>query len=229
MTHRLRPIGVFGVSLAITLAASSVAFAAPLYGKPVRPLTQPTQVSSSSTASNSDTSSSTTTPNQADPILAYHGNDTEGNGVAMTTADVPEQLKPSQVPACKQHSNVINAIMVRADTRSNNQIAFFTGLAGHVEIFYASSGKTTATYSQLVAAVNTDLTQAQNDLTALLASSTFSCNGNNPSGIVSTYRASLTTEETDIQNLQTAVRNLIQGVAQAVGYTLPGAAEGSQQ
>lgn len=216
MSLRLRIVGTLCASLALAFACSSLALAAPRFftATPTPQATVDTDEGDTTVYGGGSTNSSTTAADP-DPILADRG------ATTVATATVPETLKPAQLPACNKRSNLINAIMVHADTRSNNQIVFFMGTASNVEAFYVKSGKSIPTYSQLVAAINTDQSTAQDDLTTLLSDSTFSCKGSNPPGIVSAYQAGLTTEETDIQNLRDAVKNLIQGVAQAVGYTLP--------
>lgn len=213
MFKRLQIVGALSASIVFVFASSSVALAAPiLYGQPVRPLGSTQHTSSTSTSKTTASSSATT---------ATLESDTSNSNISTATGDVPEQLSQSQVRACGQHQNVITTIMDRADVRSLDQISLFSAIALNVENYYGNNTKTTATFGQLVTAVNTSQVQAYNDLTSLQGDTTFSCNGNNPSAIVSTYRAELTTMQAAILNLRTAVKNLILGVAQAEGYTLP--------
>jgi hypothetical protein len=238
MTRRLRVIGAVGATLALTLAVSSIAFATPLYG---RPLVAPRPVKTGPTPDSSNTASgvssaafdatgmgSSTTAESARP---NQSNSAQGSGTTTTTGNVQEHLKPNQLQPCEERIGVINEIMSRANTRAQNQIKLFTTVATNVEGFYASRGKTIGTYSQLVATVNADETQANSDLTALNVVSGFDCTGNNPVGIVSTYRSALAAVQTDSMNLRTAIKDLISGVAQAEGFTLsgPNAKNGGQQ
>lgn len=240
MTRNIRVVGALGASIALTFAVSAVTFAAPLYGQPLHYIPQPIipvsppKVSGSSTTKNSSSTSATssggsvttkTPPISRRPGPIHAGSSTTGSSNSTdsttATAEVKEQLQSSQLRTCQDRENVITEIMNRADTRAQNQLALFTNIATNVENFYVSKGKAVSIYGQLVAAVNADETQTSTDLATLKADSTFACNGNNPSGVVSTYRSDLTTVQTDLQNLRNAVKNLIAGVAHAEGYTLP--------
>jgi hypothetical protein len=236
MSLRLRSIGAIGTSLVLTLAASSITFAAPLYGHPIVSPEPVKATSPHTTGSNTaGTSPDNSVPSSADetpvsaPQSGGESSTTGSTAVTAASANVPEQLKPAQLPACKQHSNMINAIMVRADTRTNNQIVLIAGIAAKVEEFYVSTKKTVPTYSPMVAAINADQVQADNDLANLVENSTFSCSGNNPVGIVSTYRADLVIVENDMQTMRTDVQKLVTAVAQVEGYTLPSSSVGGTQ
>jgi len=210
MTQRLRPIGAIGASLALTLVASSVTFAAPLfYGKSIHTL----PINSSGTAIDSSVAA------QQPPTPTQHEIGT-GNAQSTATATVPQQLNTTQVEECQKRAVVIQTIMNRADTRAKNQIALFTTIATHVETFYANRTDSVSSYSQLVSIVNADETRADSDLSALATDGIFSCDGNNPSGVLSTYRSDLSTMETDIQDLRSAVKNLVVAIARGEGYTL---------
>ncbi len=229
---------LLGVALVLTVGLASATSAEPLYGKPIHapePTVEPASTGEHSPDTGSSAGSDTagdskTATNQTN--LGHHTVPGGTSNVSTTqmSADVKNRLQANQLQFCEQQSSTISDIMDRSSTRAKNQVTLFSGVATKVENFYTSKGKTIATYDTLVAAVNSAEVQANTGLATLQSSGGFSCGGNNPGGIVSTYRANLNTIQTDIKNLRTASRNLIIAVAQAEGYTLSKSAiEGSQQ
>lgn len=120
---------------------------------------------------------------------------------------------------CLTREKVITQIMTRIETRADNQNKLFSGIATKVETFYTNKGKTLANYQTLVGAVNAAELKVQTDFGTLKTSS-FSCNVSDPKGVVTGFQTYLKSEISDLQNLRTAVKNLIVGVAQANGKML---------
>jgi hypothetical protein len=233
MIRHIRTISMLSATVLIGALLSSTAAASPFIGKPIHapyPVTPPVSGSSSTASGSSNTSNTSSTASTGSatsppkhPVTTGHsGSNTSSNSSSTTTPQPAKpRLKAPQLKICQNHTTTITTLMTRADTRAQNQITLFTAVASKVENFYTSKGKTIATYSQLVAVVNADETQATTDLATLKANSTFSCDSSDPGGAVSTYRTDLQAVQTDTGNLRTAVKNLIMGVAQAEGYTLP--------
>jgi hypothetical protein len=240
MKRQLRAIGTLGATVAIATLLASTAFAAPYIGRPIHapyPVAPPvtagvSDTTSSNTSTTTSTSSATTAkapPMHAVPKVPV--SDTTSGSIGGSGTTMPKQpLKTAQLKLCQDRAQLITTIMTSADTRAQNQITLFGNIATRVEAFYTSKGKTVPNYAQLVAVVNTAEAKANTDLTTLKANSTFSCNGDNPTGTVSAYRTDLGTEQTDLQNLRAAVKSLIIGVAKAEDFTLSSTAtQGGQQ
>ena len=145
------------------------------------------------------------------PAQASSGNATAQQ--AQTTA---------QQKMCVAREKAINQIMSRIDTRATNQLNLFSTIASRVEAFYVTKGKTSSSYTQLVAAVNSSESQTRSDLSSLQSNSNFSCSGSNPRALITGFQSVLKSEISDLQSLRTSVKNLIVGVAQANGVTLAG-------
>jgi hypothetical protein len=236
MIRHIRIVSMVGATLVSTALLGSIALADPFIARPIhapetaKPTGPPTVGKSSTSHSDSSSTTVTPTPNIT-PGTHDSGSTTNGEDTASTAkAEVKERLQTAQLKVCDKHATTIVVIMTRADTRAQNQITLFTTIATRVEGYYTTKGKTIATYDQLVTAVNTARIQASTDLATLQASGSFSCSANNPRGAVSTYRSELQAVQTDVKNLRTAVKNLIVGVAQAEGVTLPqSSTSGGQQ
>jgi len=125
-----------------------------------------------------------------------------------------------QLKACLNRQNAIQTIIVRIDTRLQNQLGLFTTIAGRVENFYSKSGKTVSNYSQLLSNVNSTYMTAKNTFSSLQVSTPFSCSASHPHGIVINFISDLKTTITNVKAYKTAVKNLIVGVAQANNVSL---------
>ena len=190
MLKRIQRIGFLTMTLMLAVVGGSVAFALPNQAV--------THAQSLNPPINSAVSHQTT------------------NGYGNSQA----HLLAAQLRSCQNRQNAINIIIGRIDTRAQNQITLFNTIATRVENFYTKRGKTVSNYSQLVAAVNTAELQANTDFGTLKSTSSFSCTVSNPKGMVTQFQSYLKLEISDLQNLRTAVKNLIVGVATANGVTV---------
>ncbi len=136
------------------------------------------------------------------------------------TASPSVKLTTGQLRSCYHHQAVINNIVTNIDTRVQNQIALFSTIATRVEDFYIVQGKTLSNYSQLITAINNSTVTVNTDFVAMKAVGGFSCNVNNPKGVIIGFQEYLKTELSDLQNYRTAVKNLIVGVASVNGVTI---------
>jgi hypothetical protein len=110
--------------------------------------------------------------------------------------------------------------MSRIADRGQKQLTLFTTIATRVETFYTDKGKTLSNYDALVADVNTKQAAAQTALDAVKSASTgFNCDSDDPQGFVSSFKGSLKSEITALQDYRTAVKNLIVGVKSVQGAT----------
>jgi len=126
-------------------------------------------------------------------------------------------LAAAQLKACQKRETAINHIMSRVIDRGGKQIKVFDTIATRTEAFYVSKGKTVASYDALVAAVNTAKTKAETDLAAMKTTDTLACDGTDPKGAVSAFKANLKLEIADLKAYKTAVKNLIVGVKSVQG------------
>lgn len=213
MRKRTIQIGFIGIAAGLVLGNATV-FALPIK----QPIHSPTPVTTVPVPSDSGGSGSSGTGTPASP--------------QPTPKPVPVTGQPSlttpQQQTCQSRATAINAIMSRADTRTQNQITLFGIIATRVENFYTSKSKTVTSYDQLIAAIASAKTQATADLTAMQAASTIDCNGSDPKGTVTTFQTDLKTASTDLQKYRSAVESLITAVASANGVTVS-ASQGGQQ
>lgn len=196
MKKHINKIGIAGTALILALAGSATVFALPSQASVHA---QTTHVSVSANGNSSSHIPSQATTGQA-------------NGAA--------HLAAAQLRSCKNRETAINNIMLRIDTRAQNQINLFSTIATRVEAFYTKQGKTLSNYSQLVAAVSTAKAQALSDFATVKTNSTFNCSSSNPKGMVTAFQGYLKTEISDLQNFKIAVKNLIVGVASVNGANL---------
>ncbi len=196
MQKHINKIGIIGVAMFLAMAGSATVFALPSQASVHA---QTTHVAASTNVSR----------NSHKPSQATTG---KANGAA--------HLAAAQLTACTHRQTAINNIMLRIDTRAQNQINLFSTIATRVEAFYTKQGKTVANYSQLVAAVSAAKAQALSDFATVKTNSTFNCSSSNPKGMVTAFQGYLKTEISDLQNFKLAVKNLIVGVASANGAKL---------
>jgi hypothetical protein len=207
MRKSITKFGLISSVLSMVLISGSVVFALP------HQTSAHAQVAGSGTSNSQAANSAGSTYNQ-------------GRG---KSANAETRLAAAQLRACQNRQTAINNIMIRIDTRAQNQLNLFGTIATRVENFYVKRGKTLSNYYQLVAAINAAKVQAENDFGTLKNSSTFNCSGTNPKGMILQFRTYLKTEISDLQTYRTAVKNLIVGVASVNGVTVSGSNQSSSQ
>lgn len=139
------------------------------------------------------------------------------------------RLGAAKLKACQNRQNAINTIMKRVNTRAQNQLTLFNGIATRVENFYTTKGKTVSNYDELTSAIANAKAKAEADLNTLQGGSTFSCTSDNPKATVTAFKSYAKTEITDLQNYRTAVKNLIIAVAHANGVTVSSSSQTDTQ
>jgi len=132
-----------------------------------------------------------------------------------TTKSAAAKLK-----SCQNREKAINNIMTRIAGRGQKQLDLFTSIATKTEKFYTDKGKTLSNYDALVADVNAKQTAAQTAVDAVKADSvTFKCDGTDPKGAASSFKAALKSEISALKDYKTAVKNLIVRVKSVQGTT----------
>lgn len=126
---------------------------------------------------------------------------------------VREKLQGEKLHACEARQSAIRTIMQNAGERGDNHIAVFSKITERVEAFYVSKGKTLSNYDQLVAEVAAKKAAAQAAVDAVKSADTqFTCDGDNPKGMISVFKAELKAQVTAMKEYRAAVKNLIAGV-----------------
>lgn len=122
------------------------------------------------------------------------------------------RLDESKLRFCKEHQDHAVVIMKRIDDRVDKQLATFDAITQRVETFYTTKGHTLANYAELVVAVNAAKAAATADLAKLKADGQLDCNGDDPKGNVTTFRADAQKLITDLKAYRSALKDLIKGV-----------------
>lgn len=206
MIRYIRRLIVTAIVMSIALVASSTALALPpqasAHAQGIS--NRPTVTGSSNSHANNSNQSS-----QAGSRVPSQAQSNNGQQTAQ------QHMTNGQLKACQNRQAAISNIISRIDTRSQNQLNLFTTIATRVENFYSTKSKNVSNYSQLVSAINSAKTLAQNNLSSLQTSSSFTCSNPNPKGMVIAFQGYLKTEISDLQNYRMTVKNLIVAIAQA--------------
>lgn len=137
-------------------------------------------------------------------------------------ADARGKLATAKLRVCENRQKAITNIMSRIADRGQKQLTLFTTIATRVETFYTDKGKTLSNYDTLVADVNATQAAAQTAVDTIKSASTgFDCNGTDPQGFVSSFKDSLKSEISALQDYRTSVKNLTVGVKSVQSTTVP--------
>lgn len=135
-------------------------------------------------------------------------------------ASAQTRLADAKLKACQNREKAITNIMSRLADRGQKQLDLFTTIADKTEAFYDTKGNTIATYDALVAELAAKKADAQTAVDTIKSTSTtFTCDGTDPKGVVSSFKDSLKAETAALKEYKTAVKNLIVGVKSAQGVT----------
>jgi len=139
-------------------------------------------------------------------------------------------LAAAQMKSCQNRQKAITNIMARISDRGQKQLTLFGTIATRVETFYTDKGKTLSNYDALVADVNAKQAAAQAAVTTTSSDSTgFSCDGSDPKGFVDTFKNSLKSEISALQDYRTSVKNLTVGVKSVQSTTASTTNDGGNQ
>lgn len=155
--------------------------------------------------------STTNTVEPSDPEVndQIHHNTTapSQHEVEHTSPTVNTKLSGKSLQYCEAHQDAIRGFIAQVVERDQRHMAVYASTAIQVEAFYTREGKMLSTYSQLVANAQTQAVAAQNAVTAI-KSQTFSCNANDPHGLVSGLKLTLSQGTAALQAYRLAVRKL---------------------
>lgn len=136
-----------------------------------------------------------------------------GSQGAEHRANAHGKLVDVKLRVCENRQKAITNIMSRIADRGQRQLTLFGTIAGRVEAFYTTKGKTLSNYDALVADVNAKQAAAQTTVDTVKSDSTgFDCTGTDPKGFVSTFKDSLKSEISALKVYRTSVKNLTVGV-----------------
>ena len=140
------------------------------------------------------------------------------------------RLAANKLRVCEKRQKTVTNIMSRIADRGQKHIALFGTIATRTETFYADKGETLSNYDALVADVNAKAAAAQTTVDTIKSDSTgFSCDGSDPHGFVNSFKDSLKSEISALQDYRTSVKNLIVGVKSVQGTTASTTNDGGKQ
>lgn len=129
---------------------------------------------------------------------------------------VNARLNDSKLQICKRHETTINNVIARVSDRDQKRFDFFDVTTEKVEAFYIKNSLMVANYDQLLATIATKKTAAQAAITtANSAKVTFTCGGEDPKGVVSTFKNHHSVSASALDEYKTAVRELVKAVKTA--------------
>ena len=131
---------------------------------------------------------------------------------------VRTRLADAKLKACTKRQKAITNIMSRIADRGQKQLDLFSTIAERTQAFYADKGKTLANYDELVDDVATKKAATQAVVDTINSTSvTFDCLGEDPKGVISSFKDSLKSEIKALKAYKTSVKNLIVGVKSVQG------------
>ena len=139
-------------------------------------------------------------------------------------AQAQTRLTDAKLKACQARENAITKRMTRLTELVMTIEGQFDAITQRTEEYYTSkvvpSGKIVANYDTLVADIQTKKTTVQTALTATQTNSTgFSCDGNDPKGLLTQFRTDMQTVRKALQDYRTSIKNLIVAVRSVIGTT----------
>ncbi len=137
-----------------------------------------------------------------------------------TTSEIKEaiatRLEAGKLAICKKHEASINNVISRVADRDQKRLNLFTTTLEKVQAFYTKNNLTVANYDQLLATVQEKKTAAQITVDSTVgAKVTFACDGDNPKGIVSSFKNSHSSSATALSEYKDSVRSLLKEVKTA--------------
>lgn len=140
---------------------------------------------------------------------------------AERKASAQTRLQDAKLRSCEAREKAITSIMARMAERGDKQLALFTTIADRVQAFYIEKGNTLANYEALTAEVEAKKATATSAVEAVASQSDdFSCEGDDPRGVVDAFKQAQREKLQALKDYKTAVKNLIVGV-KSVQSTTP--------
>ncbi len=134
------------------------------------------------------------------------------------------RLTEAKLKACQARENAITKRMTHLTNLVTTMEGKFDAIAQRTEVYYTSkvvpSGKTVTNYDVLVVDIQTKKIAVQTALTTAQTNSTgFSCDGNNPKGLLTQFRTDMQTVKKALKDYRTSIKNLIVAVRSVTGTT----------
>ncbi len=167
-------------------------------------------------SSNSNPGDETHTPRNSSRPQATAKTEAETND-NHSTDPLKHRFNTRKLQACNNRKDKITGAIDRVVQRTQNQLELFDKITVRTEAFYVNKGKTLSNYDELVAAVSSAKAQAETDLATVKAHTTFTCDADDPTGDVATFKAAVKQEIQDLKAYRAAIKNLIVGVKSVQG------------
>ena len=126
------------------------------------------------------------------------------------------RLESAKLRACQNREKAIQSIMMRIADRSTKQLDVFTKIADRTQVFYESKGNVAEGYGELVADVADKKATAESAISTIESmSGSFSCEIDDPKGVMVEFKTALQTRNTVLKEYKTAIKDLIVAVKSA--------------
>ncbi|MBI4029548.1 MAG: hypothetical protein HY376_04255 [Candidatus Blackburnbacteria bacterium] len=134
------------------------------------------------------------------------------------------RLTEARLKACQARESAITKRMTHLVELVTKMEGKFDAIAQRTEEYYTSkvvpSGKTAANYDTLVADIQTKKAAVGTALASAQTNSTsFSCTGNNPKGLLTQFRTDMQAVKKALHNYRTSIKDLIVAVRSVTGET----------
>ena len=126
------------------------------------------------------------------------------------------RLESAKLRACQNREKASQSIMMRIADRSTKQLDVFTKIADRTQVFYESKGNVAEGYGELVADVADKKATAESAISTIESmSGSFSCESDDPKGVMVEFKTALQTRNTVLKEYKTAIKDLIVAVKSA--------------
>jgi len=127
--------------------------------------------------------------------------------------DRKQRLSDAKQKLCEARKERITRSIKRVSNRGERHLKVFATITDRVTTFYKNKGKTLLNYDMLVADVATKKTAAEAAVRATAAyENTFDCSGDDPKGVLKSFRTTVAAQREAMKKFRTAIKNLIVGV-----------------
>ncbi|QQG51106.1 MAG: hypothetical protein HZB75_01185 [Candidatus Saccharibacteria bacterium] len=127
--------------------------------------------------------------------------------------DRKERLSDAKQKLCEARKERITRSIKRVSSRGERHLKVFATITDRVTTFYKNKGKTLSNYDILVADVAAKKTAAEVAVRATAAyENTFDCSGDDPKGVLKSFRTTVAAQREAMKKFRTAIKNLIVGV-----------------
>lgn len=130
---------------------------------------------------------------------------------------VKTRLEGSKLKACENREIVINKILDRIAARGEKRLNVYTVISERVQEFYTKKDLSVSNYDELVAEVNSKKAAAETAIeTTKNKQIEFNCDGSDPKGYASGFKADLKAEIQALHAYQQSIKDMIVAVKTAI-------------